>query len=69
MASRPQLERLNTVHDSTRYEVEFWSQCELWCLDTSFTNLVEAKARVSLNHESQIKSRIIVVSESRRILP
>lgn len=66
---RPQLTRINTTHESTRYEVEFLSLNGMWCLDTTYESLIKAKARVVLNQERSIDSRVVVVSQSRRILP
>lgn len=62
--------RPHTSHSTTRYETEFKSVIdELWCFDKSFSTLVEAKARESLNRCDGIESRTIVVSETRRIAP
>lgn len=65
--SRPQLSP-GTSHSTTRYEVEFMSLSGLWTLDANFTNLADAKARMSMNISDGIDSRVIVVSETRRIV-
>jgi hypothetical protein len=67
MINRPQEYRPGTSHGSTRYEVEFLSLNGMWCLDMSYAHLNDAKARKSLNISDGIDSRVIVVSETRRI--
>jgi len=57
-----------TSHTTTKYEVEFYSKLGYWAFDQRFSNLVDAKARKSLNESSDIQSRIIVVSEIRRLV-
>lgn len=57
-----------TSHGSTRYEVEWWSKIsKAWALDLIFPDLEAAKVQVKLNRRHNIDSRIVVVSETRRI--
>jgi hypothetical protein len=68
MINRPQEYRPGTSHGSTRYEVEFLSLNGMWCLDITYPTLIDAKARQSINKADGIESRIVVVSESRRLI-
>lgn len=65
---RPHLDDLgpNQSHQTTRYEVEVKLNGK-WILDRSYDSLVKAQARVSMNKEDLEDSRVIVVSEIRRI--
>lgn len=67
-SERPQL-KPGTSHGSTRYEVEFYSLGKYWALDRNYDNLADARTRCSLNQSEGIDSRVVVVSETRRIAP
>lgn len=66
--SRPNLDNLgpNQSHQTTRYEVEVKLHGK-WILDRTYDKLPMAQARVSLNKEDLEDSRVIVVSEIRRL--
>lgn len=66
--SRPDLANLgpNQSHQTTHYEVEVKLNGK-WIFDRRYDSLVKAQARVSLNKEDLEDSRVIVVSEIRRL--
>lgn len=66
--SRPHLDSLgpNQSHQTTRYEVEVKLNGK-WILDRTYDSLPKAQARVSMNKMDMEDSRVIVVSEIRRL--
>jgi hypothetical protein len=62
---RPQLNP-NTSHQTTRYEVETLIN-DKWVLDRTYDSLNKAVTRASLNNEERFKSRVVIVSETRRL--
>jgi hypothetical protein len=66
--SRPDISNLgpNQSHQTTRYEVEVKLN-DRWILDRAYDSLPKAQARVSMNKMDLEDSRVIVVSEIRRL--
>jgi len=58
-----------TSHQTTRYEVDIKMVDGRWILDATFDKLPQAKIRASINRISGEDSRIVVVSEIRRLAP